>query len=722
MSAAPGALQNTTRGEWPKVPSDPGVSGRFAAGAPLPAGQQPRSLQLVAPRKGARKVVLLVMGLMLLVALALTLVPWQQQVTGRGQVIIYSAMERPQNVEAQIPGRLVRWDAQEGSVVKSGEILGEIEDIDSKFLDPNLVPRLEGQMTALKERLAAAQGREVALARQVESVNRSRGAQLPVAGEQEKMAEERLRAAREALTGSDQSYQAARDVSLPSSKERVKQGKDRLEAAQESLVVAEQTFKVQQTVTVPSASERASQAIERLKASQEALIAAQQSLKVANEVTLPTARERAQQALQAQRQAEQSLQAAKEAQQTARLQRERVQELFKKGLRSKRDDELAQLDLVRSQTEVERADAGLQVAQRNVTVTGLDVEKALADLERSRTEVERSKNGVEIARKDISLAELEKVRAQEDVIRLRAEVGRSRAGVELARKDLGVAGLEVNRAGLDVVRAGTEVERARAAVQIARRDATVGDLTLARVEADTEATISSVEASLASVRETIQSINGDILKQEVEIQNTRERVMQRVIRAPSDGRLVRVSKAGTGETVKAGDVLCMLMPETLDHAVELYLSPNDAPLAAVGRPVRLQFAGFPALQFTGWPAVAVGTYAGRVAVVDAVDDGGKLRVIVKPDQDAVKFGKDQDWPGSQYLRPGAEAVGWVMLDTVSLGYELWRQFNAFPPTAAKPKDGSYGEYNDGGKGGAATSGEKADDGKKFGEIKRKAGK
>ena len=66
--------------------------------------------------------------------------------------------------------------------------------------------------------------------------------------------------------------------------------------------------------------------------------------------------------------------------------------------------------------------------------------------------------------------------------------------------------------------------------------------------------------------------------------------------------------------------------------------------------------------------------------MDAVDDGtGKFRIIVVPDQEAVKNHKDQPWPSTRYLRPGSEVHGWVMLNTVSLGFELWRQFNAFPP-------------------------------------------
>ncbi|MES2461629.1 MAG: secretion protein HlyD, partial [Armatimonadota bacterium] len=107
-------------------------------------------------------------------------------------------------------------------------------------------------------------------------------------------------------------------------------------------------------------------------------------------------------------------------------------------------------------------------------------------------------------------------------------------------------------------------------------------------------------------------------------------------------------------------------------------------LLAEGRTVRLQLAGWPALQFSGWPSVAVGTFAGKVSVIDAVDDGtARYRVIVRPDRERIASGKDQPWPPADTLRPGAEATGWILLDTVSLGFELWRQFNAFPPTVKR---------------------------------------
>jgi hypothetical protein len=38
---------------------------------------------------------------------------------------------------------------------------------------------------------------------------------------------------------------------------------------------------------------------------------------------------------------------------------------------------------------------------------------------------------------------------------------------------------------------------------------------------------------------------------------------------------------------------------------------------------------------------------------------------------------DEPWP--KQVRIGSGTFGWVMLKTVSVGYELWRNLNAFPP-------------------------------------------
>jgi len=111
-------------------------------------------------------------------------------------------------------------------------------------------------------------------------------------------------------------------------------------------------------------------------------------------------------------------------------------------------------------------------------------------------------------------------------------------------------------------------------------------------------------------------------------------------------------------------------------AVELYVKPVDLPLLAEGVKVRLQFDGWPAIVFSGWSETSVGTFGGIVKVIDRVNSpNGKFRVLITPDPN------DDPWPG--LIRPGGGVYGWAMLNNVTMGYELWRQFNGFPPDMLK---------------------------------------
>jgi multidrug efflux pump subunit AcrA (membrane-fusion protein) len=169
------------------------------------------------------------------------------------------------------------------------------------------------------------------------------------------------------------------------------------------------------------------------------------------------------------------------------------------------------------------------------------------------------------------------------------------------------------------------------------------------------------------------------------------RQSSQTITAPRDGTIMRIVSAQGTVYVKAGTLLATLVPETEDRAVELSIDGNDLPLMTVGREVRLQFEGWPAIQFSGWPSVAKGTFRGKIAVIDASDDGtGHYRIIVFPESQGIYPEAPEGWPKRNILRQGVRAHGWVLLDEVSLGYELWRKFNGFPkrlgsaPTEAKP--------------------------------------
>ncbi|HEY3402163.1 MAG TPA: efflux RND transporter periplasmic adaptor subunit [Ohtaekwangia sp.] len=196
---------------------------------------------------------------------------------------------------------------------------------------------------------------------------------------------------------------------------------------------------------------------------------------------------------------------------------------------------------------------------------------------------------------------------------------------------------------------------------------------LDRTEAEYQDKISKTESDLDNTRAEAFDTEADILKSMNEFANTEIRSGQYQILAPQDGYIVKAIKAGIGETVKEGDAICTIMPEVSDMAVEMYVKAMDVPLISKGRKVRIQFDGWPALQFSGWPSVSVGTFGGEVKVIDYVNSKpGEFRILVVPDTN------EERWPTQ--LRIGSGTKGWVMLDSVPVWYELWRQLNGFPPS------------------------------------------
>lgn len=246
----------------------------------------------------------------------------------------------------------------------------------------------------------------------------------------------------------------------------------------------------------------------------------------------------------------------------------------------------------------------------------------------------------------------------------------------------------VELADLELVRTRTEADRARAAASAARSEESALAADQLKIGTDGGAAIDDAKASRAAALAEVASATAELARIDVRL----ARQTTQSVTAPRDGTILRVLAGGQGgDMVKAGDGLAVLIPATAERAVELWIDGNDAPLLEVDRHVRIQFEGWPAVQWVGWPSVAVGTFGGRIALIDAHDNGqGKFRVLVVPD------GREP-WPSTRYLRQGVRANGWVLLSQVKLGYELWRRFNGFPPVIAPTEPGASGKGKEGGK-------------------------
>jgi multidrug resistance efflux pump len=177
------------------------------------------------------------------------------------------------------------------------------------------------------------------------------------------------------------------------------------------------------------------------------------------------------------------------------------------------------------------------------------------------------------------------------------------------------------------------------------------------------------------------------LKELSDLEVKKQEFQRLKIYAPRTGFIQQWFGVEGSDTIKEGDQLFVIVPETKDLAVEMMINGNDMPLIQVGDKVRLQFEGWPAVQFIhGWPAAAIGTFGAEVNRVFPTDDGkGNFRILLTPDK---HLSQDRDWPDN--VRQGVRTSGWVLLREVPLGYEIWRRINGFPPAknAAEDKDDS----------------------------------
>lgn len=411
-----------------------------------------KSLKIVQTAPVAKQIARSLLTCFLVLIIFLSFTPWQQNIRGTGRVVAYAPAERQQLISAQVEGRILRWRVREGSHVKQGDLLAELQDN-----DPKLLQRLESEQKTMLAKQEATDNRVTTFREQVRMAELARPQALSAAQSRIQMANERSKAADQAVTASQAAHQ------------------------------------------------------------------------------------------------------------TATLNLSRQQQLRSKGLASQRTLELSQLEMAQRTAEVARAQAALAAAKSEENALTADWQKLMAD---------------------------------------------SAATIEKSRADLNKAIEDQN------------------------------------------------------------TIRADLLKLETRL----ARQQTQAVIAPRDGIVVRLLANPGAEMVKPGQALAVFVPDTEARAVELWIDGNDLPLIVVDSHVRLQFEGYPAIQFGGWPEFSMGSFAGRVALIDATDDGkGHFRIIIRPDSE------DKAWPSPRFLRQGVRANGWVLLGQVTLGYELWRIFNGFPP-------------------------------------------
>lgn len=197
------------------------------------------------------------------------------------------------------------------------------------------------------------------------------------------------------------------------------------------------------------------------------------------------------------------------------------------------------------------------------------------------------------------------------------------------------------------------------------------------VLSDYEQKVAKTESEIQSTNSYRYSLEGESNKLQSKYNEIQQRQNAYIITSPIKGRITKILKNGIGEFVKTQEDIATIVPIDYQRAVELYVQPVDMPLVREGKQVRLQFDGWPAIIFSGWPDNSFGTYSGEVYAIDNdISDNGNYRIIV------VENDEEKMWP--DLIRIGSGARGLLLLNDVKVYYELWRKLNGFPPDFYEP--------------------------------------
>ena len=288
----------------------------------------------------------------------------------------------------------------------------------------------------------------------------------------------------------------------------------------------------------------------------------------------------------------------------------------------------------------------------------LEMELKLSQAENKQQQillyVENDSLKLEAAKTDRNIAE----------IRLNRVNSLSKQGLK-ATREVEEKQLNLRKTEASFIGASNNFLNAKNEVQIASSE-------IKRLQASFQEKLAKVKSEKATAASLMYEAEGTVAKLKNTLANYKQRQALQYITAPQKGYINKALKGGLGETFKEGDKIVSIMPADYQIAVETYIRPIDMPLLKVGESARVEFDGWPAIVFSGWPNASYGTYGAKVvAIENYISENDLYRVLLAPNPE------DNPWPEQVRIGSGARTI--ALLSRVPVWYEIWRQLNGFPP-------------------------------------------
>lgn len=133
-----------------------------------------KSLQMV--KEGKKSFLLYRLSLAgVVVLIVIALLPWTQNISAKGIVTALTPDQRPQTIQAIIPGRIEKWMVTEGQFVKRGDTIALLSEIKDDYFDPNLIQNIESQIMAKELGVKSYMDKVNALDSQIDALIKNQG-------------------------------------------------------------------------------------------------------------------------------------------------------------------------------------------------------------------------------------------------------------------------------------------------------------------------------------------------------------------------------------------------------------------------------------------------------------------------------------------------------------------------------------------------------------------
>jgi adhesin transport system membrane fusion protein len=301
-------------------------------------------------------------------------------------------------------------------------------------------------------------------------------------------------------------------------------------------------------------------------------------------------------------------------------------------------------------------------SQINALISGKAVKKdqALAKIEQAQSKIKTDSTDLLNAQRNAIITEEQFIRYE-----------------QLFKQDL-ISKTELESRRMSFQNTATKVQEHLNKLAISKNELLNARRELRAIDAEYRDKISKAESEKFASMSSLYTAEGELTKLQNQFNNYDRRNGLYYILAPQSGFISKTTKSGIGETVKEGEEIARISPFQFSHSVEIFIQPVDLPLVHPGEHVRLIFDGFPAFVISGWQNISKGVYNGTILIVDpAIHESGKFRVLVTP-------AEGEQWPYG--LRQGGGVQTIMLLNDVPVGYELWRNFNGFPPDFYSPEN------------------------------------